>query len=57
MFYNPKRKHVRNGTLSHIEFEKQQKIQLEGVYETRGYSKGLGVKGGIVANTMQVVRG
>ena len=26
MFYNSKRKHVRNGTLSPVEFEKQQKI-------------------------------
>jgi putative transposase len=26
MFYNPKRKHGRNGMLSPVEFEKQQKI-------------------------------
>lgn len=26
MFYNPKRKHVRNGMLSPVDFEKQQKI-------------------------------
>ena len=26
MFYNPKQKHVRNGMLSPVEFEKQQKI-------------------------------
>jgi len=26
MLYNPKRKHVRNGMLSPVEFEKQQKI-------------------------------
>lgn len=26
MFYNPKRKHVRNGMLSPVEFERQQKI-------------------------------
>ncbi|CAH0231109.1 hypothetical protein SRABI05_02497 [Agrobacterium fabrum] len=26
MFYNSKRKHVRNGMLSPVEFEKQQKI-------------------------------
>ena len=26
MFYNPKRKNVRNGMLSPVEFEKQQKI-------------------------------
>ena len=38
MLYNPKRKHVRNGMLSPVEFEKQQKIEPEGVSETRGYS-------------------
>jgi len=26
MFYNPNRKHVKNGMLSPLEFEKQQKI-------------------------------
>jgi putative transposase len=26
MFYNPKRKNVRNGMLSPVEFEKQQRI-------------------------------
>ena len=26
MFYNPKRKYVKNGMLSPVEFEKQQKI-------------------------------
>jgi transposase InsO family protein len=31
MFYNPKRKHVRNGMLSPVEFERQQKISSEGV--------------------------
>lgn len=31
MFYNPKRKHVRNGMLSPVEFEQQQKIRTEGV--------------------------
>jgi putative transposase len=41
MFYNPKRKHVRNGLLPPVEFEKQQKIQPEGVYETRGCSQQL----------------
>ena len=40
MFYNPKRKHVRNGMLSPVEFEKQQKTQPEGAYETRRYSAG-----------------
>lgn len=38
MFYNLKRKHVRNGMLSPVEFENQQKTKHEGVYETRGYS-------------------
>jgi putative transposase len=41
MFYNPKRKHVRKGLLPPVEFEKLQKIQPEGVYETRGYSQQL----------------
>jgi len=31
MFYNPKRKHVRNGMLSPVEFERQQKVNQEGV--------------------------
>lgn len=31
MFYNPKRKHVRNGMLSPVEFERQQKMRNEGV--------------------------
>ncbi|MGQ3021872.1 IS3 family transposase, partial [Aliihoeflea sp.] len=26
MFYNPKRKHVRNGMLSPVEFERQQEM-------------------------------
>ena len=38
MFYNPKRKHARNGMLSPIDFERQQKLRHEGVQETRGYS-------------------
>jgi len=38
MFYNPKRKHARNGMLSPVEFEKQQKWKQQGVLETRGYS-------------------
>lgn len=37
-FYNPQRKHVRNGRLSQIDFEQQQKLKLQGVQETRGYS-------------------
>ena len=31
MFYNPKRKHARNGMLSPIEFERQQKMKQESV--------------------------
>lgn len=31
MFYNPKRKHARNGMLSHVEFERRQKMRREGV--------------------------
>ena len=31
MFYNPKRKHARNGMLSPAEFERQQKMRREGV--------------------------
>lgn len=40
MFYNPKRKHAHNGMLSPIEFERQQKLNNQGVQETRGYSLG-----------------
>ena len=31
VFYNPKRKHVRNGMLSPVEFERQQETRHEGV--------------------------
>ncbi|MFD0917582.1 IS3 family transposase, partial [Pseudahrensia aquimaris] len=31
MFYNPKRKHARNGMLSPVDFERQQKMNAEGV--------------------------
>lgn len=31
MFYNPKRKHVRNGMLSPVDFERQHKMSAEGV--------------------------
>ena len=31
MFYNPKRKHARNGMLSPVEFERRQKMTYEGV--------------------------
>jgi hypothetical protein len=37
-FYNPQRKHVRNGMLSPIAFEQQQKLKLHGIWQTRGYS-------------------
>lgn len=37
-FCNPQRKHIRNGMLSPIAFEQQQKRKLQGVQETRGYS-------------------
>ena len=30
-FYNPQRKHVRNGMLSPIDFEQQQKLKMQGV--------------------------
>ncbi len=36
--YNPKRKHVRNGMLSPVEFERQQEMQPEGVHKIQGYS-------------------
>ena len=39
MFYNPKRKHVRNRMLSPVEFERQQDMKTEGVWNTRGYSE------------------
>ncbi len=38
MLYNPKRKHARNGMLSPVEFERQQKMNTEGVQKSRGYS-------------------
>jgi putative transposase len=38
MFYNPKRKHARNGMLPPVEFERQQKMKTQGVWETRRYS-------------------
>lgn len=30
MFYRPKRKHVRNGMLSHVKFERQHAMRQEG---------------------------
>ena len=41
MFYNPQRKHARNGMLSPIDFEQQQKMKHHGVQKTRGYSESL----------------
>ncbi len=38
MFYNPKRKHVRNGMVSPAELERRQMMRCKGVHETRGYS-------------------
>ena len=38
IFYNPKQKHSRNGMLSPVEFERQQKMKTESVWKTRGYS-------------------
>lgn len=38
MLYNLGRKHVRNGMLSPVDFERQQKMESEGVHEARGYS-------------------
>ena len=35
MFYNPQRKHVRNGMLSPAEFETQQKLNPQSVYKSR----------------------
>ena len=35
MFDNPKRKHVRNGTLSPVEYERRQKISFEGHLRSR----------------------
>ena len=31
LFYSPQRKHVRNGMLSPVTFEQQQKLELQGV--------------------------
>ena len=31
LFYNPKRKHGKNGLLSPIDYERQQKMKLQGV--------------------------
>ena len=41
MFYNPKPKHTNNGLLSPVDFEtRQQKLNMAGVWETRGTSLG-----------------
>ena len=39
MAYNSKRKHVRAGVLSPVEFKKRQKNQRRVVYETRAINK------------------
>ena len=31
MFYNPQRKHAKNGMLSPVEFERQQKLNPQGI--------------------------
>lgn len=38
IFYNPTRKHARNGTLSPIEFEREHNAQADGVSKARGGS-------------------
>ena len=38
MFYSPVRKHVRNGMLSPVEFERQKILKAEGVQKFGGYS-------------------
>ena len=38
LFYSPQRKHVRNGMLSPIGFEKQQTLNLQAVWQTKGHS-------------------
>ena len=38
LFYNPQGKYVRNGMLSPIAFEQQQKLKLQGVWQIRGYA-------------------
>jgi len=37
-FYDPQRKQGWNGTLSPIDFEQQQKLKPQGVWQTAGYS-------------------
>ena len=37
-FYNPQHKHVRNAMLSPIHFEQRQRLKLQSVYKSRGYS-------------------
>jgi len=38
ILYNLKRKHVGNGMLSPVEFERQRQMQPDSVYEARGHS-------------------
>jgi putative transposase len=55
-FYNLLRKHVRDGMLSPIAFEQQQKLKLHGVQETRGYPVGCRRTGGTFSIVTAVVR-
>ncbi len=41
---NPQRKHARIGILSPITFEQLQKMSLQGVYRTQGYSNSRAVQ-------------
>jgi len=38
MFYNPQRKHTNNDMLSPVEFERQQKLKMRGVYRRRSHT-------------------
>ncbi len=38
LFYDPKRRHGKNGMLSPVGFERQQNVKLQGVYKSRGIS-------------------
>lgn len=38
MFYNPQRKHAKNGMLSPVNFERQQTMNRQSVYKSRDYS-------------------
>lgn len=51
MFYNPTRKHARNGMLSPIEFERQHKASPEGVQKSRGGSDPAAAEATSTSNT------